>query len=217
MANQLGRAVSINKEWAETVINWELLNGRKFSWRENRTPYRIMVAEVLLKRTTSTAAFRLYEIFLQHYPNIISLNNASYDELILILKPIGLYNQRAKHLKQIAEYVLREFKGEFPKNYELLLKIPGVGDYTASAILSFSYNQNKAIVDSNVERILKRVFNVKGKELKNIAEILANNSESDTYNYGMLDLGALICHYRYPKCPICPLRVYCSFYKKNKK
>ena len=192
-----------------------MINGREFSWRENRTPYRIMVAEVLLKRTTSTAAFRLYERFLQDYPDINSLNNASFDELKSILIPIGLYNQRAMQLKQIAEYVLKEFNGEFPKEYGLLLEIPGVGEYTASAIISFSYKKNKAIVDSNVERILNRVFNVKGKELKDIAEILVKNTDSDIYNYGMLDLGASICHYSYPKCPMCPLNYYCDFYKKN--
>lgn len=215
MVDQVEKAKSIKKKWAEYIIDWEKSQGRRFSWRENRTPYRILIAEVLLKRTTSTAAIRLYESFIKEYPNLKSLNDASYKELKLILQPIGLYNQRAKQLKQIAEYVLKEFNGDFPKEYKLLLKIPGVGDYTASAITSFSYKKNKAIVDSNVERILTRVFNVKSKELKDIAEILANNPDSDTYNYGLLDMGALICHYRYPKCPECPVNNYCCFYKKN--
>jgi len=210
MNNQVERANSIKKEWAEYITKWEKAHGRHFSWRKNRTPYRILIAEVLLKRTTSTAAIRLYDKFLEKYPDINSLNNASTEELKLILLPIGLYNQRAKQLKQIAEYAKKEFGGKLPQEYELLLKIPGVGDYTASAIICFSYGKDKSIVDSNVERILSRAFDVDGKVLKALAEILVSSNEPDVYNYGMLDLGAIICHYHSPKCSKCPVKIFCK-------
>lgn len=211
MDDPIKKVNTIKDYWAKSITKWEKINGRNFSWRKNRTPYRVLISEVLLKRTSSTAAIRLYEEFLKGYPDINSLKKSSRHDLELILQPIGLYRQRAKQLKQIAEHIVEEFDGEIPSEYEVLLEIPGIGDYTASAITCFSYNKTKAIVDSNVERILKRAFNVRGKQLKTIADILIDPSSPDLYNYGMLDLGATICNYRFPECPKCPVKKYCSF------
>lgn len=215
MSNPIKRAKNINGKWSLAITNWEKLNGRKFSWRENRTPYRVLIAEILLKRTTSTAAIKLYDEFLKKYPDINSLFHTSASDLSIILRPIGLYNQRSNQLKQIASYIINNFGGELPDNYKSLIKIPGVGEYTASSILCFCYGKNKAIIDSNVERILYRSFLVRGKEMRNIAEILIDKQEPEVYNYGMLDLGAIICHYKYPKCPKCPVKDLCETNKKN--
>lgn len=215
MEDQLKRAKKIEKKWAKCIIEWEKSKGRKFSWRTNRTPYRVLIAEILLKRTTSTAAIRIYKEFLEKYPDIFALQKADINELEEFLRPIGLYKQRSKQLKEISKYFIREHEGKLPHDYKLLLKSPGIGDYTASAILCFSYKDSKAIIDSNVERILKRAFNVKGKELREIAEILVPSKESDTYNYGMLDIGAVVCHYRYPKCTECPVNEFCMTFMHN--
>lgn len=217
MNNSLKFAKEIQIQWAKEITNWEKTNGRKFSWRENRTPYRILIAEVLLKRTTSTAAIRLYEDFLKFYPDIRSLYKASLSELESTIRPIGLYKQRSKHLKQLATYVEEDLNGLLPSDYQSLTKIPGIGEYTASAIVCFSYGKRKSIVDSNVERILSRVFSVRGKDIKTLAEILVDKYEPDVYNYGLLDLGFLICRYNHPKCLECPVNHLCDFFESEVK
>jgi A/G-specific adenine glycosylase len=214
---QLKKAKSIRKEWAKCIIKWEKSQGRKFSWRVNRTPYKVLISEILLKRTTSTAALRVYDKFIEKYPDIFTLSKATYDDLEELIRPIGLYKQRTKQLKEISKYFTEDLKGEIPPDYDILIKAPGVGDYTASAILSFAYHIPKAIVDSNVERVLKRVFKVKGKKLHEIAEILVPSSEPDIYNYGMLDMGAVVCNYRTPKCNECLINMFCitMFHEKD--
>lgn len=215
MNKSLKIAKEVRVRWAKEIRNWEKTNGRKFSWRENRTPYRILIAEILLKRTTSTAAIRLYNDFLKLYPDLRSLSKAPLNELELLIQPIGLYRQRSKQLKQLAVYVEEHFNGILPSDYSSLIEIPGIGKYTASSILCFSYGIRKSIVDSNVERILVRAFSVRGKYISSVAEILVDKDEPDVYNYGLLDLGALICHYNTPKCLECPVYCLCDFFKKN--
>lgn len=217
MNNSLKFAKEIQIQWAREITNWEKTNCRTFSWRENRTPYRILIAEVLLKRTTSTAAIRLYENFLKFYPDLRSLYKASLSELELTIRPIGLYKQRSKQLKQLATYVEEELNGILPSDYQSLIEIPGIGEYTASAILCFSYGKLKSIVDSNVERILSRAFSVSGNDLRTLAEILVDEDEPDVYNYGLLDLGFLICRYNHPKCSECPVNYLCDFFKTDVK
>ncbi len=214
MNKSLKIAKEVRVRWAKEIINWEKTKGRKFSWRENRTPYRILIAEILLKRTTSTAAIRLYNDFLKLYPDLRSLSKAPLNELELLIQPIGLYRQRSKQLKQLAVYVEENFNGILPSDYSSLIEIPGIGKYTASSILCFSYGIRKSIVDSNVERILVRAFSVRGKYISSVAEILVDKDEPDVYNYGLLDLGALICRYKNLKCLECPVYYLCDF-KKN--
>lgn len=213
MHDQTERARVIKDKWVNSITTWEKLQVREFPWRVDRSPYNILISEILLKRTTSTAALRVYTEFLNTYPTIFKLSKAKYEELEEFLRPIGLYRQRAKHLKEISGYVVTNFNGEIPDKYDVLMKVPGIGDYTASAILSIANSIPKALIDSNVERVISRAFNVKGKELKVIAEILVPQTESDIYNYGMVDLGALICHYRYPKHEECPVKKCCYLYK----
>lgn len=205
---------TLKKRWVNAVVCWELENGREYPWRWITDPYKVLIAEVLLKRTTSTAASRLYGLFLEKYPDIFSLSKARVEELEEILRGIGLYRQRAKQLKTMATYIVEVYKGRIPANYQQLLKIPGVGDYTASAVLVFGYGIPRAVIDSNVERVIMRAFSVDKKSVRQLAdELTPKNVDEKTlkaYTYGMIDLGALVCHYRRPRCELCPVKSLCK-------
>lgn len=211
----------LKKKWAEFVVHWELTNGRHYPWRWTDDPYRVLIAEVLLKRTTSTAASRLYNEFLKRYPDVFSLSRAHTKDLKDLLKDIGLHRQRARQLKAMSEYIVEVYGGEIPPDYQKLLKIPGVGDYTASAILVFGYGIPKAVVDSNVERTITRAFLVDKKCVKRLAEELTPKEAKEkflkAYTYGLIDLGGLVCHYRYPKCKSCPLKEICQTHRSSVK
>lgn len=198
------------------LLKWAEENYRHFPWRENRTPYRILISESLLKRTTATAALRLYDVFLCTYPTIDDLANADRKKLEKTLSSLGLQRQRSRLMLEMARYLV-SCGCEVPSDRESLLKIPHVGEYTVAAVLSFGYGIPAALVDSNVERILRRVFasDIPEKSSQKIIRDIANSllpvEEHVQYNYGLLDLGALVCRYVNPKCPICPLKELCDY------
>lgn len=202
------------------LLKWANENYRHFPWRENRTPYRVLISESLLKRTTATAVLRVYEKFLCQYPTIEDLANAKIKNLEKILSTLGLQRQRSKLMLDMAKYLIQS-GSEIPADQENLLKIPHVGDYSAAAILSFGYGIPAAILDSNVERILRRLFapcsqkDVSHKVLTKIADVLLPLENHVCYNYGLLDLGAIVCRYKNPKCSQCPLNKHCDYWDVN--
>ena len=178
------------------------------------------MAEVLLRRTTASAVLRIYEAFLNSYPTIGDLANADEKKLETFLSTIGYQKQRAKILKSIATFIVREYWGKVPRSTENLLRIPHVGPYIAGAILSFGYDAPAAIVDSNVERIMKRVFSnhlpnkTSLQVVQYLADALVPKRGHMIYNLGLLDLGALVCRYDSPRCQQCPIKTICGKYKK---
>jgi A/G-specific adenine glycosylase len=205
------------RAFQSAVIDWAKENFRKFPWRERRTPYSVFVAEVLLKRTTATAVLRVYSRFMELYPGFRELAEADRAELEKLLSSIGYHKLRAAALIEMAEYVTEEYRGRLPPSKEGLLKIPHVGPYTAGATLSLGYGISAAMVDSNVERILKRVFCVSLpprpslKIILDLAETLVPRRGHQAYNFGLLDLGALVCRYDRPRCQTCPLKTVCDY------
>lgn len=208
------RAKKIATEWADIITSWEQINGRNFPWRENRSPYRVLISEVILKRNTPNTSITVYGEFLREFPDVNSLYHASIEDLELILQPIGLYKQKSKQLKLLASCIIEDFNGEIPSDYDSLVELPNIGQYTASAVLCFGYGEPKAIVGSNVDRIFGRVFSARMYEIETIADILVDKNFPDVYNYGLLDLGAL-CHFMYPKCEKCPVNHLCDFKKRG--
>jgi len=200
----------------DAVIKWEKEHWVPYPWRVDRTPYKVLVAEVLLQRTTRKAVSRVYDTFLSEFPDISSIYRASPQELELALKPIGLYKQRATRLKEIAKAIVEVFGGTIPCDYASLNGIYGVGPYIAGAVLSFGCGKKAPVVDSNVMRLLGRAFGVKGP--RNTLEFLwgiVPESGHEFFNYGLVDLGAYVCTYRGPKCSECPLRPYCEYYASS--
>lgn len=211
------------KYFVKAVLIWGEGNLREFSWRNKCTPYKTFIAEILLKRTTSTAVNNTYRNFLKKFPDINSIYSSEIKKIEVVLKPIGLYKQRSRGLKEAAENIVRIHSGDLPNKYEELIKIPHIGAYTAGAIISFGYNKPESIVDSNIRRIINKVFSDilnKNRSDKNIKEFLNKlipKRKHRLFNWSLIDLGAMICSYRFQKCVECPLNNVCFYFwgKKN--
>ena len=206
----------------ERLVTWVAKDGRDFSWRSpGTTPFQILVAEFLLKRTTAAAAAKVYQTFLQRYPDPDSLVRSSMDSLAEVLSPVGLNHQRALGFKAMAQYLAEHHLGEVPSGLEDLLAVPQVGDYTARAVLSFGFDKPAAIVDSNVLRVLGRLCKdtlgpaPKIGDVQQLAEQLLPIRDHKLFNWGLLDLGALICRYDKPRCVRCPLMSECDYTEKT--
>ena len=161
---------------------------------------------------------------LTKYSNPEKLSKANKKDLINILKPLGMEYKRAELLKQFGEFIVKNYKGSIPTEKDELLKVPGVGLYTANAVLSFVYNENVPTVDTNFTRVIQRIFGVKSskknswedKNIWNFAKTLIPNSKSRNFNFAVLDFGALICKAKKPKCNECPMTNICEFYGDDK-
>lgn len=201
------------------ILFWGSSHLRSYPWRLFRqNPYAVLVAELLLKRTTAAAAARVYDDFLRKFPTPAQLAAATEDELARDLAPVGLHLQRAKAIAELARYLIECESGSVPESLDRLLRVPGLGDYAARAVRSFGYGIPSAVVDANVARVICRVF---GKEmpprpsppvLQAVADAVFPRRAHREFNFGMLDLGALVCRYVRPKCDECPLSVICDLY-----
>jgi len=206
----------------KTLLKWGEQHYRHFSWRENRTPYSVLVSEILLKRTTASAAKRMYEGFLSTYPDLETLAKADREKLEKLLETIGYHKRRTNILIEVANYILSRYNGQIPRSRKDLLEIPFVGPYTAGAILSLGYGMSSAMVDSNVERIIRRLFLKHLSQKKSfrivleIADMLAPEENNQNFNYALLDFGAAICRYGIPKCKVCPANKFCDYYLSGK-
>ncbi|RLE88022.1 MAG: hypothetical protein DRN04_17565 [Thermoprotei archaeon] len=202
------------REVRRRVIEWEKEHWVPYPWRVDRTPYKVLVAEMLLKRTTRQAVAREYPKFISKFPDIISLYNAPVEEVESALLHLGLYKQRARQLKDLAKLIVEQYGGRIPDNWDDLVRLPGIGVYLAGAILSFGYNKPAPVVDSNVIRLLSRLTGLQSRRADDYLEIMSRlvpEKDHDLFNYGAIDLGALICHYRTPKCDECPLKDLCVY------
>lgn len=214
-----GLALSIKDKFNNSLIKWWRREGRDYAWRrKDISPYEVLVAEVLLKRTTATAAEKTYSSLLDMCPDIPSLANVDEVRLEGLLANVGLQKQRAKGLKEIAHYVLEEEEGKIPRSLDKLLRIPHVGDYAARAILSFGFRLPYGVVDSNVMRVLSSVFRnwlhnrTSLQTYQMIVDILLPRRRHREFNWAILDLGAMKCHYTRRTCSQCPLRLWCDTY-----
>lgn len=208
-------------DFVSCIIIWEKDNFRPFPWREDTTPYRVFMSEILLKRTTSKAADRVFEQFIDLFPDVQTLYKADINLIEDVLKPVGLYKQRAKGLKETAKFIVENYGGEFPRGYTDLLKIPHIGPYTAGAIQSIGIGTPAPMVDSNVYRVITRAFKdllpekPTQKIVTEIARELLPEKEHKYFNWGLIDLGALVCTYRGCNRDICPVKEFCSYCKNE--
>lgn len=175
-------------------------------------PYEVYISEVMSQQTQiSTVIERFYSPFLKAFPTLKDLANAPLEEVLLLWRGLGYY-LRAKNLKKSAEICVKEHNSQLPNDYQSLLKLPGIGTYTANAILCFGFREKSACVDANIKRALLRLFgldpNTTAKDLQIKANDFLNLNESFNHNQALIDLGALICSPK-PKCAICPLNPYC--------
>lgn len=206
------------KRLQENVIKFYQNEGRVFPWRTSNSPYLILISEILLQKTTSKQVLSLFNEFFQKFPTIESLATADLREIENVVGKLGL-SKRAIFLKELAETIVNEFGGRIPDSPDHLLKLKGVGTYTANAVLCFAFGKRVPVVDTNVARVLRRYFCIKGKKpayadplIWRVAEIVLPSEKFKEFNYGLLDIAAKYCRPKRPKCEQCPLRGQCSFY-----
>jgi len=209
--SDLGRG----KEFANRLLMWFKSNKRNFPWRNESDPYRILVAEKLLQQTTFGHVRRVYDKFFEKFPDVITLASSSESEIEETIRPLGFHRQRARQFKKIAEELLKVYGGKIPKNKDSLLKLPGIGRYVASAVLCFAFNKNVPIVDVNVRRVMRRLFDLKSfsdDELEKFLEKIMPAGRAKEFNWGIIDFSAIICS-RKPKCKKCFAKDLCDYFK----
>jgi A/G-specific adenine glycosylase len=201
----------------ENIIKWFNENGRDFPWRKkNLTPYQLVIAEVLLQRTKAETISKFYPLFLKKYPSWKSLNKTRLAALEKVLKPIGLYKQRAALLKKLAKEMIL-LKGILPKEKAKIEKLPFAGQYITNAILQFVYNKPAPLLDINMARVLERFFEPRklsdiryDSYLQELAWKIIDHKKSKKINWGILDYAAKICTIKNPSCIKCALRIKCT-------
>ena len=211
---------SVKEFFARNLLEWGNDNHRNLSWRKDLSPYKVLISELMLQRTTSTQVELVFPIFISKYPNTKKLISNNSEELMKIIKPLGLYQRRLKVFQTIAKQIKQDFSGKIPNDYDDLIKLFGVGIYIANALLSFSFNEKVPIVDTNIIRIFQRFFNFQSdkkyiesdKKIWEFAESLIPETEYQLYNYSLLDFGSLICKSKNPECNKCILQKKCYFY-----
>ena len=209
--------------FADSILNWYAKNKRDLPWRHTNNPYFIWLSEVILQQTRVKQGLPYYEKFVETYPTVQELAEADEQNVLRLWQGLGYYS-RARNLHAAAKFVHQELAGKFPENYQDLLKMKGVGQYTASAIASFAYNEKVAVVDGNVFRVLARVFGVDtdiashrgAKEFGALASFLLPNNQTDEYNQGIMEFGALQCTPQKPNCMYCPMQSGCVAFQEGK-
>jgi A/G-specific adenine glycosylase len=199
------------------LLRWYARHGRDLPWRRTRDPYRILVSEIMLQQTQVERVIPKYHEFLARYPTFERLAAAPPAEVRRTWRPLG-YNIRPVHLQGIARETVARYNGRLPDDGATLRSLRGIGRYTAGAILAFAYGQDAAILDTNVRRVLGRVFlgprrlpHVRGQRaFWDLAEAVLPRGRAYDFNQALMDFGATWCTPRKPRCPRCPMRAFCQ-------
>lgn len=204
------------------LIVWYSTNKRDLPWKENNNPYQIWLSEIILQQTQVKQGLPYYLKFIKIYPTVTDLANAPIDDILKLWEGLGYYS-RARNLHIAAQTIRDKFNGIFPKTYQDIRHLKGIGDYTAAAIASFAYNQAYAVVDGNVFRVLSRIFGIEipidtteGKKyFQNKAQVLLDKKNPAIFNQAIMDFGSLICTPKQPKCNNCPFSSECVAYNND--
>ncbi len=196
------------------LLPWFERHRRDLPWRHTCDPYQIWIAEVMLQQTTVRTALPRFEAFLARFPDVATLAGASEEDVVAAWSGLGYYH-RARNLHRAARYLLERHAGRFPRGLPAALAVPGVGLYTASAVLSIAFGLPLPVVDGNVRRVLARIFTLRGKAWRkdssyyNLAGELLDTRAPGAWNQALMELGATICAPRRPACPACPVARTC--------
>ncbi len=199
------------------LLSWYLENGRQLPWRESRDPYRVIVSEIMLQQTTVATVLPVFLTFMERFPSIRDVYEAPLAEIKAITDPLG-YKVRGRWLKDIATHVVEERQGIWPDTLQEWMALPGVGRYTAGAVLSSAFNQDEPILDTNVKRVLGRYFGIdyratKAENLHHLWALAGAVIPPGTamhFNQALMDFGAMVCTARRPSCATCPLADGCA-------
>lgn len=204
-------------DFSKKIICWYLENHRELPWRKTKDPYRIWLSEVILQQTRVAQGLPYYRKFVRDFPNVKALAAAPQQKVLRTWQGLGYYT-RARNLHACAKQIVTDYGGKFPRTYEELIKLPGIGSYTAAAIASMAFDQSVAVVDGNVYRILARIFGLQEdistgegkKQFAAKAQELIDKSQPGTFNQAIMEFGALYCTPRNPDCDVCIFSDSCS-------
>jgi len=205
-----------------SLLAWFSQFQRDLPWRHTRDPYRIWLSEIMLQQTRVAAVIPYYERFLARFPNVQSLADAPEEEVLRLWSGLGYYS-RARNLQKAAQKIVAEHGGEFPPDVGAALALPGIGAYTAAAILSIAYQEKLAVLDGNVARVLARLGAMRGDlrangmwpKLQKAASQLLDEESPGDWNQAMMELGATLCTPRSPQCLLCPVSEFCEARKRG--
>ena len=204
------------RRFRQRLLTWYRRHGRDLPWRKTNDPYHILVSEIMLQQTQVDRVLPKYEEWLRKYPSFDALASAPESDVTATWYPLG-YNIRPKRLQSIAREAVERYGGRLPEDDETLRSFKGIGAYTAGAIRSFAFRQRAAILDTNVARVLYRVFLRSGdpkshaikQHLWRVSEVLVPTRDVFDFNQALMDLGAMVCSARNPKCLVCPMSKDC--------
>jgi A/G-specific adenine glycosylase len=212
--------------FVQRLLIWFKKNKRDYlPWRKTRDPYKILVAEIMLQKTTSKQVAKLFERFVEKYPSPACLANATVTDIEAEIRPLGMEHKRAKRLKKLAQIIVEKYAGEVPRNKAALVSLPGVGDYIANAVLCLAYDANVPLLDTNVIRVLQRALGVTSTKArartdkalwKKYQQIIPKGKARD-FNLAVLDFAAIICTAKNPNHDVCPVADICRFLQKEGK
>ncbi len=205
------------QEFRKALLGWFQEFQRDLPWRKNRDPYRIWISEIMLQQTRVAAVIPYYEKFLARFPDVQSLASAPQEEVLRLWSGLGYYS-RARNLQKAAQQMAAKHAGQFPRQREELLALEGIGEYTASAILSIAFDDKHAVLDGNVARVVARLEAIRGdlreskrwRDLQCKADQLLERDSAGDWNQAMMELGATICLPRSPQCLLCPVANFCQ-------
>jgi len=204
------------------LLNWFNKHQRGLPWRETYDPYQVWISEIMLQQTQVKTVLSYFERWMKTLPNIVDVAEASEEQVLKLWEGLGYYS-RVRNLQKAAKVIMAEHKGIFPSEYDEVLALPGIGKYTAGAIMSIAFNQNEALVDGNVIRVLSRLFLYRGntrlpqaqKQMWQWAKAILPAGQARYFNQAMMELGALICTPKKTSCETCPLSNVCKAKKAN--
>lgn len=197
------------RDFQRTILSWYEKNGRKLPWRETTDPYKILVSEMMLQQTQVDRVIPKYNAFLQQFPTTKVLANTQTAEVLKLWSGLG-YNRRALYLQKCAQAIEAQYQGEFSEIENELQQLPGIGPYTRAAVLSFAFNKNIVVIDVNIELLYKRIFYGKADNIQAIAQELLPKERSRDWHNALMDIGALFCTAKSPRCNDCPLKQFCA-------
>ncbi len=209
---------------SQRLLEWYKDHARGLPWRqENPDPYAVLVSEIMLQQTRVETVIPYYERWMEHFPNLQSLAQAPLEEVLRYWEGLGYYS-RARNIHRTAQILVHSHQGKFPQEVSQLQKLPGIGAYTAAALASIAFGQKIAAIDGNIRRVISRLFQIEEpvslpetqEKIKDLAQKCLPPDNTGDYNQALMDLGAMVCLPRSPKCAICPLTQFCQAYQNGK-
>jgi len=213
----------LGKVFVEKLLHWnQERNTRQMPWKGEKDPYKIWLSEIILQQTRVEQGLKYYENFIKTFPNVHALAKAPEEKVFKLWEGLGYYS-RCRNLITAAKFISKDLGGVFPKDFETILQLKGVGNYTASAIASFAYNLPYAVLDGNVFRVLSRLFDIQipidssegKKHFSDLSQEILPKKKAGEYNQAIMDFGAVICK-PYPECKSCSFNNHCRAYLEGK-